>query len=46
MHLIVPSIGFVYVGSNLIMKELKRRITGVDSSHVISLCDFAYYVVR
>ena len=34
-----------YVGSNILIHEFKSWITGVCSPHVISLCDFAYYVV-
>ena len=35
----------VYVGSNLIIYEFERWVIGVYSPHVISLYDFAYYVV-
>ena len=35
----------VYVGSNLLMYVFESWITGVCSPHVVSLCDFAYYVV-
>ena len=35
----------VYVGSNLLIKEIESWITSVCSPHVVSLCDFAYYVV-
>ena len=48
VHLSVPSIGFVYV---LVSRKLSHRlrvesrITGVCSPYVVSLCDFAYYMV-
>ena len=45
VHLRVPSIGlfvFLYVGSYLLIESW---ITGVCSPYVVSLCDFAYYVV-
>ena len=48
MHLSVLSIGFVcvlYVGSYLLIQEFERWITGVCSPYVVSLHDFAYYVV-
>ena len=35
---------FVYVGSYLLISEFESWITGVCSSYVISLSDFAYYV--
>ena len=34
----------VYAGSNILILEFERRITGDCSPHVVSLCDFAYYV--
>ena len=49
VHLDVPSIGlfmFVYVRSNLLIYEIESWITGVCFSHVVYLCDCAYYVVR
>ena len=36
---------FLYVGSYLIIYEFESWITGVCSSCVVSLFDFAYYVV-
>ena len=36
---------FVYVRSYLLIYEFENRITGVFSPHVVSLCDFEYYVV-
>ena len=36
---------FVYVGSNLFISEFESWITGFSSPHVVSLYDFAYYVV-
>ena len=35
---------FLYVGSYLLISEFDSWITGVCSSYVVSLCDFAYYV--
>ncbi len=35
---------FLYVGSDLFIERFESGITGVCSPHVISLCDFAYYV--
>ena len=35
---------FLYVGSYLLNLEFVNWITGVCSSYVVSLCDFAYYV--
>ena len=35
---------FLYVGNYLLIYEFESWITGVGSHHVISLCDFAYYV--
>ena len=32
---------FLYVGSYLLILEFKSWITGVFSSYVVSLCDFA-----
>ena len=43
VHLRVPSIGFVYVFVCPHLSEI--WITGVCSPYVVSLCDFAYYVV-
>ena len=47
VHLSAPSIGFVYI---FVCRKLsphvnKSWITGVCSPYVVSLCDFAYYVV-
>ena len=36
---------FLYIGSYLLIKEVKTWITGVCSPYVVSLCDFACYVV-
>ena len=36
---------FEYIGSNPLIVEFESWITGVCSPHVISLCDFTYYVV-
>ena len=36
---------FLYVGIYLLIKEFESWITGVCSPVVVSLCDFAYYVV-
>ena len=33
-----------YVGSYFLIQEFENWITGVCSSYVVSLCDFAYYV--
>ena len=49
VHLSVPSIGFVYVfvcRMFLPIYEFESWIIGVCSPYVVSLCDFAYYVVR
>ena len=35
----------VYVKSNILILEFESWITGVCYPHVVSLCDFAYYVV-
>ena len=35
---------FLYVGSYLLIYEFESWITGVCSSYVVSLCDFAYYI--
>ena len=35
----------LYVGSYLLIYEFVILITGVCSPYVVSLCDFAYYVV-
>ena len=48
VHLSVPYISFVYVlyvGSFILISEFESWITGVCSPYVVSLCDFAYYVV-
>ena len=46
VDLSVPSIGlFVHVGSYLHILEFESWITGVCSLHVVSLSDFAYYVI-
>ena len=45
VHLNVPSIGFVVLCMSEMMSSLKSLITYVFSPHVVSLCDFAYYVV-
>ena len=34
-----------YVGSYLLIYEFERWVTGVCSSYVVYLSDFAYYVV-
>ena len=36
---------FLYVGSHLLIEEFESWITVVCSPYVVSLCDFAYYVV-
>ena len=36
---------FLYVGSYLLIYEFESWITGVCSPYVVSLGDFAYYVV-
>ena len=36
---------FLYVGSYLLIQEFESWITGVSSPYVVSLSDFAYYVV-
>ena len=36
---------FLYVGSYLLIYEFESWITSVCSPYVISLCDFAYYVL-
>ena len=36
---------FLYVGSYLLIEEIESWITGVYSPYVVSLGDFAYYVV-
>ena len=45
--MLLPYVLFVllYVGSYLLIQEFESWITGVFSPYVISLCDFAYYVV-
>ena len=35
----------LYVRSYLLIQEFENWITGVCSSYVVSLCDFAYYVL-
>ena len=35
---------FVYVQSNILIKEVESWSTGVCSVHVVYLCDFAHYV--
>ena len=48
MHLSVTSISlfvFLYVGNYLLILEFESWITGVCSPYVVSLGDFAYYVV-
>ena len=49
MHVDVPSKGifvFVHVGSYLLIQEFESWITCVCSLHVVSLCDFAFSLVR
>ena len=48
VHLSAPSIGFVYVCCmSEVISSFKTEswITGIFSPYVVSLCDFAYYVV-
>ena len=45
IYMFLPWVLFVYAGSYLLIYELESWITGVCSQHVVSLCDFAYYVV-
>ena len=36
---------FLYGGSYLLISEFESWIAGVCSPYVVSLCDFAYYMV-
>ena len=44
--MLLPYVLFVYlyVGSYLLIKESESWVTGVCSSYVVSLCDFAYFI--